>query len=36
MLCEELSLKQAVALAVKPTGEKRNEVYEMALKLKGG
>lgn len=35
VLCEELPLKQAVTLAVKLTGEKRNEVYELALKLKG-
>jgi 16S rRNA (cytidine1402-2'-O)-methyltransferase len=33
-LCEELPLKQAVALAVKLTGEKRNVVYELALKMK--
>lgn len=36
ILCEELPLKQAVALAVKLTGEKKNRVYEMALALKGG
>ncbi len=36
ILCEELSLKQAVALAVKLTGEKKNKVYEMALAIKGG
>jgi 16S rRNA (cytidine1402-2'-O)-methyltransferase len=34
VLCAELPLKQAVALAVKLTGEKRNRVYEMALRLK--
>jgi len=34
LLLEELPLKQAVALAVKLTGEKKNRVYEMALKLK--
>jgi 16S rRNA (cytidine1402-2'-O)-methyltransferase len=34
VLCSELPLKQAVALAVKLTGEKRNRVYEMALRLK--
>ncbi len=33
-LCEELPLKQAVALTVKLTGEKRNVVYDLALKLK--
>ncbi len=32
LLLEELPLKQAVALAVKITGEKKNRVYEMALK----
>jgi 16S rRNA (cytidine1402-2'-O)-methyltransferase len=36
LLCAELPLKQAVALAVKLTGEKKNKVYEMALALKGG
>ena len=34
LLLEELPLKQAVALAVKLTGEKKNKVYELALKLK--
>ena len=34
-LCAELPLKQAVALAVKITGEKKNKVYEMALAIKG-
>ena len=34
LLLEELPLKQAVALAVKLTGEKKNRVYEMALKLR--
>lgn len=34
-LLEELPLKQAVALAVKLTGGKRNELYEMALEIKG-
>ena len=34
-LCSELPLKQAVALAVKITGEKKNKVYEMALSIKG-
>ena len=31
ILCDELPVKQAVALAVKLTGEKKNKVYEMAL-----
>ena len=35
VLCNELPLKQAVALAVKITGEKKNKVYEMALAVKG-
>ena len=35
ILLAELPLKQAVALAVKLTGEKKNKVYEMALKNKG-
>ena len=35
-LLEELPLKQAVALAVKLTGGKRNELYELALTLKKG
>ena len=35
VLCSELPLKQAVALAVKLTGEKKNKVYDMALALKG-
>ena len=34
LLLAELPLKQAVALAVKLTGEKKNKVYEMALVLK--
>ena len=34
LLLEALPLKQAVALAVKLTGEKKNRLYEMALKLK--
>jgi len=34
VLLEDLPLKQAVALAVKLTGEKKNLVYEMALGLK--
>jgi 16S rRNA (cytidine1402-2'-O)-methyltransferase len=36
ILLEDLPLKQAVATAVKLTGEKKNLVYEMALGLKGG
>ena len=35
ILLEELPLKQAVAMAVKITGEKKNKVYDMALALKG-
>ncbi len=35
ILLEDLPLKQAVALAVKLTSEKKNLVYEMALRLKG-
>lgn len=35
ILLEDLPLKQAVALAVKLSGEKKNLVYEMALGLKG-
>ena len=35
ILCSELPLKQAVALAVKLTGEKKNKVYDLALALKG-
>lgn len=34
VLLTELPLKQAVDLAVKITGEKKNAVYELALKLK--
>ncbi len=33
ILLEELPLKQAVTLAVKLTGEKKNRAYEMALKM---
>lgn len=36
ILCSELPLKQAVALAVKLTGEKKNKVYDMALAIKAG
>jgi 16S rRNA (cytidine1402-2'-O)-methyltransferase len=35
VLCNELPLKQAVALAVKLTGARRNVAYAMALKLRG-
>jgi 16S rRNA (cytidine1402-2'-O)-methyltransferase len=35
-LLAELSLKQAVSLAVKLTGGKRNELYALALELKAG
>ena len=34
ILCSELPLKQAVTLAVKLTGEKKNKVYDLALALK--
>ena len=34
ILCAELPLKQAVALAVKLTGEKKNKIYDLALLLK--
>lgn len=34
ILCAELPLKQAVALAVKLTGEKKNKVYDLALAIK--
>ena len=34
ILLEELPLKQAVAMAVKITGEKKNKVYDLALTLK--
>ena len=36
ILCVELPLKQAVAIAVKLTGAKKNKVYEMALAIKDG
>jgi 16S rRNA (cytidine1402-2'-O)-methyltransferase len=36
ILCSDLPLKQAVALAVKLTGEKKNKVYDMALAMKDG
>lgn len=36
ILLEALPLKQAVTLAVKLTGEKKNRVYEMALKMQDG
>jgi 16S rRNA (cytidine1402-2'-O)-methyltransferase len=35
-LLEELPLKQAVALATKITGGKRNQLYELALTLRNG
>ena len=35
ILLAELPLKQAVALATKMTGGNRNELYQLALKLKG-
>lgn len=35
VLLAELPLKQAVAIAVELTGEKKNRVYEMALGMKG-
>jgi 16S rRNA (cytidine1402-2'-O)-methyltransferase len=35
VLLDELALKQAVAIAAKLSGEKKNLVYEMALRLKG-
>ncbi len=35
VLLAELPLKQAVALATKITGGRKNELYELALKLKG-
>ena len=34
ILCADLPVKQAVALAVKLTGEKKNKVYEMALAMR--
>jgi 16S rRNA (cytidine1402-2'-O)-methyltransferase len=36
VLLAELPLKQAVALAAKITGGRKNEVYRLALQLKGG
>ena len=36
ILLAELPLKQAVAVAVKLTGEKKNKVYDLALVLKAG
>ncbi|HEX4859155.1 MAG TPA: 16S rRNA (cytidine(1402)-2'-O)-methyltransferase [Usitatibacteraceae bacterium] len=35
VLCAELPLKQAVAIAVQLTGQKKNRVYDMALAIKG-
>ena len=36
VLLSELSVKQAAKLAAQITGEKKNQLYELALKLKGG
>ena len=36
ILCSTLPLKQAVAMTVQLTGEKKNKVYDMALAMKNG
>ena len=36
ILLSELPVKQAAKLAAQITGEKKNQLYELALKLKGG
>ncbi|MCP4994937.1 MAG: rRNA (cytidine-2'-O-)-methyltransferase, partial [Gammaproteobacteria bacterium] len=35
ILLQELSLKQAAALAARLTGEKKNRLYQLGLGLKG-
>ena len=34
LLLDELPLKQSVELAAKITGQKKNDIYDMALKIK--